>query len=248
MKGKTRDQMLEDVFESVKLLRDGGGSDDLDVQFYVPDSRLAGVLSLLTTYVGKPKPTDAERRKAGDDLEQVACLAFAGLAGYERIENFKSAGPQIDLLASGSGSSWLYLCASLRVDTAKRGVMVECKARKTKVDDQDFARFCSLIRGQEQSVGLGVFLSLKGATGFPRPGKPEGKVHASRLRQVLFFARYRTPVVVLDWDDCQELLKPGGLVRLLRAKIENVEKLPCEVPPSPSSSLPLPKHLQGLVP
>ena len=97
-------------------------------------------------------------------------------------------------------------------------------------------------------MGLGVFLSLKGATGFPVPGKVERKVHACRLRQVLFFARYRTPVVVLDWADCLELEKPGALVRLLRAKIENVEKIPCEVGASPLSSIPLPKHLQGLLP
>ena len=248
MTGKTRDQMLEELAAGVKLLRDGGSSDDLDVQFYVPDTRLAGVVAGLTAYLKQTKPTKQEQQQAGNWLEQLAFLSFSGLAGHERIESFNSAGPQIDLLAMGSGSSWIWLCASLHVDTAKRGMLVECKARATRVDDQDFGRFCSLMRGQEQSVGLGIFLTLMGATGFPTLGKVEKKVYASRLRQVLYFARYGTPVVVLDWADCQELLKPGGLVRILRAKVENVEKLPCEVGATPLAAIPLPKHLRRLVP
>ena len=135
MAGRTREEILNDIVEGARLLRDGGTSDDLDVQFYMPDSRLAGVLAQLSAYAKKAAPTDQERREAGNWLEQLACLAFAGLAGYERIESFSSAGPQIDLLANGSDSNWIFLCASLRVDESKRGMLVECKARKSKVDD-----------------------------------------------------------------------------------------------------------------
>lgn len=246
MAGRTREETLSEVIEGVKLIRESGSSDDLDAQLYVPDTRLKGILGQLFEYVSKGKSTTAEQREAGNLLEQLAYLAFAGLTGYERIESFNSAGPQFDLLATGSSSAWMFLCASLHVDDSKRGMLVECKARTSKVDDQDFGRFCALMRGQEQSVGLGVFLTLKGATGFPTPGRAEKKIYASRLRQVLFFARYRTPVVVLDWADCQELVKAGALVRILRSRIENVEKLPCEVGASPLAAIPLPKHLQGL--
>ena len=49
-------------------------------------------------------------------------------------------------------------------------------------------------------------------------------------------------------EEFRRVLKPGGLVRILRAKVENVEKLPCEVGATPLAAIPLPKHLRRLVP
>jgi hypothetical protein len=238
-------EFLEALEQATALIKGQAGRDSLLPLLYTPDSRISPRIEELTELAAEPKPTADQRRQAGVLMEQVAYLAFRGLLGHDVIKSYRSAGPQIDLLVSGSGTAWRLLCSTLRIDVNKRGILVEAKARKSRVDDQDFARLCALLESTSMTSSLGVFFSLHGATGFAK-GERAALRHA-RLRQVLHFARCRTPVIVFDLGDLQKLTTNGSLVRLLEQKIRDVEELAIN-PPEPAAAIEveLPHHLQDL--
>lgn len=171
----------------------------------------------------------AESRKAGYLLEKIALAVFHALKGNTEIKSYQSAGPQYDLLVSGEGLEWDMFFSMLPVSfpSSYKGILVEAKAIKDPVPDKQFARLCSILNlNLCNTVGLGVFFTLYGASGFPdNPTKAQRVASDSRLRQVLFYAKTNKIIVVLDINDIRKLLKKGSLIEILIKKIRNIEEL-----------------------
>jgi hypothetical protein len=101
------------------------------------------------------------------------------------------------------------------------------------------------------TTGLGIFFTLKGATGFPKRDQEsrQQKLSEARLRQALFHARTGKTVVVLDAQDIFELDKPASLIQILTRKIRDVEHLSGLVtePCSDTLTVDLPSHLAPII-
>ncbi|WP_394825658.1 hypothetical protein [Pendulispora albinea] len=142
-----------------------------------------------------------------------------------------------------------YMCIAIRIDRNKGAIIVEAKARKDKVNDAQFARMCSLLRHNfAQQGALGVFVTIQGATGFPRGQEKTLRLHDARLRQALFHAKEGVPIVVLTLDDVLALSEPGALPRILRKKVADIE-LMTNIPINPVTCEPdimLPSYLADL--
>jgi hypothetical protein len=99
------------------------------------------------------------------------------------------------------------------------------------------------------TVGLGVFFTLNGASGFPQSDDSRLRsIRDSRLRQVLFHAKTQKLIVVLDKNDIFALGKNGTLIRILARKIRDL----CELSGLPTppvdqiEEIDLPPHLKQL--
>jgi hypothetical protein len=244
---RTADDLVDDLERAIALIHDDAARCSLIPFLYTPDSRIAGLIGSLGEIARNKDVTSEERRQAGELMEQVAFLALGGLRGSDVVKSFRSSGPQIDLLVNGSTAAWRLLCSTIRIDVDKRGILVEAKARKTKVDDQDFARMCALLESTSTTCSVGVFFTLHGATGFS--AKERAGLKHARLRQVLYFARCKTPVVVLNLEDLRMLDQPGSLVRLLEQRVREIEELAITPSiPAVSVEFELPPHLAALKP
>jgi len=158
-------------------------------------------------------------------MERIAFLIFSGLEGWSHRLSYQSAGPQVDLLIRGSSAAWYDLFDLLHLDRKKRGILVEAKAIEKVVDDQMFARLCSVARDNLKSqVGLGVFVTINGASGFPKGSENLRKLSDARLRQAIFHARTEIPIVVLTRAELSCLTRPGALVEVLEEKIVEIEQ------------------------
>lgn len=245
MSGRTAEEYLATLQNAIELIQDERARDSLLPALYTPDTRITPLLEELSAFAAKATSTQAERQRAGIVLEKITYLAFRGLAGHDVIKSYRSVGPQIDLLVNGSTGIWRLICETIRIDVQKRGVLVEAKARKQPVGDKDFARLCAMLTSAETSCGLGVFFSIRGATGF-RTGE-RAALRYARLRQVLYYARSRVPIVVLDLAELQKLSAPGALVRLLEQKVRDIEELAIAMPEAAVCvEVELPEHLQTL--
>jgi hypothetical protein len=223
---------------------------------YTPHARLGVLLGQLADYLKKPKPTPRQQQRAGKIMERITCAAFSGLRGYNHVASYRSPGFQVDLLMNGTELHWRGLCSTLRIDKDRRGILVESKARASKVTDAQFSRLCALIHhNYPSSVSLGVLFSIKGATGFPKKQKtptPQQKkrllhLRESRMRQVMFRASTGIPVVVFDWADIQAINKVGALPRILEQKIMEIEALSSlPLTPGEHASCDLPPYLADL--
>lgn len=215
---------------------------------YTVDNRLEQLVRELEPHA--TAPTAATRSVAGPLLERVSYVAFKGLAGFPSISAFRSATSQHDLLVSGDGGGWQALCTLARIDPTKRGILVEAKAQATaKVGDPEMRRLCSIAREHfERTVGLGVFMSLKGATGYSSHGAEVHKIGGARLTQVIHYARTNVPIVVLDWDDIKTLTQSGSLPLLLKRRIADLERMGPTTPPGgfACEAVTLPGHLLDL--
>jgi hypothetical protein len=175
------------------------------------------------------KPSLAESRKAGHLLEKISVAVFHALKGNTAIKSYQSAGPQYDLLVSGKGSEWDMFFSMLPVNFSPsyKGILIEAKATKDPIPDKQFARLCSILDlNLCNTVGLGIFLTLCGASGFPdNPEKAQRVASDSRLRQLLFYTKTNKIIVVLDINDIRQLLKKGSLIEILIKKIQDIEEL-----------------------
>jgi len=224
--------------------------DKLAAFLYDPAPRIAEYVKKVKRYLKKKNPSRADAQKMGYDLEEMALLAFGSLRGWTEIMSWESAGPQIDLEVVGSDVDWGWLAKYLLMPSAL-ALMVESKATKDPVGDPEFARLAAIIdHNCRKTVGLGVFFTLNGASGFPERGKVKKLMGDAWLRQALFHARTGLPIVVLDQDDLVELGKAGSLVRLLRGKIMDLERLGglSTAPAVAAKREDLPARLRALMP
>lgn len=246
---KTAGELASELAEALEELK---GKPDADLglvwnALYSVDPRLVGLIAKMASHIARP--TKASTRQAGPLLEQIALVAFGGLNGYPNLQAYRSATSQHDLLVSGDGQAAATLCKLVRISDAHRGILVECKAEKAKLGDPEMRRLCAMIKDHFPIVvGLGVFLTIKGATGYSTAGKEVRRIGDARLTQVISYARSSKPIVVLDWADIQTLTKPGSLPFLLKQRIEELEKLGAIHPAAAVTvaQVDLPAHLEQL--
>lgn len=171
------------------------------------------------------KKSKGHSQAIGKLLEQVAWLAFSGLSGSELDSYQSAAGPQYDLVINGRSARWCAVTKYLNLGEAPACIVVETKAWKTKVKDQQFSRLCAILDHNLKDVArLGVLISLEGATGFPGKGpvKRKRQPSDSQLRQLLFYAHTKSFVIVFDRHDLEALSKGECLVTMLKKKILDV--------------------------
>jgi hypothetical protein len=214
------------------LERDSPEATQLINWLYTPDCRLSSHLSELKAFLKIEKPTKKQRQEAGYLLEKILLLAFVGLAGYSEIKNYQSASHQYDLLISGDSPKWDIICDRLYLRDAQqnqfyRGILVEAKAIGDSVSSAQFARLCHVMSMDLcNTVGLGVFFTIEGAAGFPKRGESRAVcVRYARLCQVIYYARSRKKIVVLDREDILELNENGALIKILMRKVKELEEL-----------------------
>lgn len=224
---RSQEQLVQDIISAMeKLEQDEPALNKLASYLYQADKRISKYLSKLNEFTQLTEPTLEQTKEAGKLLEQIVLLVFKGLKGIQSIKSFQSAGPQYDLLVSGDDVTWLQVCKLLYLDTNKRDIVVEAKATKSSLPDKQFARLCSIMDLNLTGSGLGIFFTLNGATGFPKPGKPRQRtVSDCRLRQILFHAKTNKMIVVLDKNDILELDKNGTLLQILARKIRDLFEL-----------------------
>ena len=141
------------------------------------------------------------------------------------IDSYQSAIAQYDLDVRGSSKNSFYLMEYLHLPPGGRGFIIEAKDRKTRVSTEQFLRICALLQNTHSStVHLGVFFTRKGASGFPTPDRNVQALNHSRAVQALFHAKTEKYVVVFDKADIAQLKEAGGLLKMLRLKIEEIEK------------------------
>jgi hypothetical protein len=172
------------------------------------------------------RPTRLQLQKRGKVLEQIAYLVFSSINGCTTKKSFQSAGPQYDLIVTGDNAKWKIFTEILYLDFKQRDILIEAKAKNERLPDKDFARLCSIMECNLTTTGLGIFFTLQGATGFPKNNQSRQKcVRDCLLRQVIFHARTKKYIVVLDKNDIFSLRKDGSLITLLTRKIREIQQL-----------------------
>ncbi len=251
--------LIVNLLKAIKVLnpKDEIARSSIASYLYVPDTRISGYLQELKTYISIKFPTETQRKNAGDLLEKIVALTFCGLRGLTSIKSFRSASCQYDLLVSGDTEDWEILYRLLYMKDNQRDIVVEAKCTKAQVNDQQFARLCSLMEiNLPSTTGLGIFFTLNGASGFPKRGQEsrQQKLGDARLRQALFHARTGKTIIVLDSQDIFELDKTASLIQILAKKVQDVEHLsglaiePCSdliAVDLPSHLAPIISHLRG---
>ncbi len=155
-------------------------------------------------------------------MEEIAYLTFRGLRGCTKALSYQSYADQLDLVVSGE-KEWVALQHYLGLKDFPT-IVVEGKNIDTPVDVQQFARLCSIVQNMfSTTCGLGVFFTRTGATGFPGLGKRVQSLRYARATQAIFHARTNKFIVVLSDADFSKLTKIGGLPRLLKDKMQEVE-------------------------
>lgn len=217
--------------------------------WYRPDKKITELLTQLKTYIQKKSPLKSERERAGKLMEQIAFLSLGALQGVKSIKSYQSVSAQYDLLVYGEELFWKNLFSLLGAINLPRGIIVEAKAYSKPIEDRHFSRLCNLVElNLENSIGIGIFFTIKGATGFPqRGGRRKRAISDCWFRQVLFYAKTRKPILVLDAEDIFSLDKNGSLIKILARKIREIEELsglPTEV--EEWEVVDLPPHLNEL--
>jgi hypothetical protein len=247
---KSQRELVASIIELIQELDPGcPEADDLASYLYTVDPKVGVYIGELLALSALRKPSRQQKLDAGRLMEQVALLSFRCLEGAAVFKSYQSAGPQHDLLVSGDGARWLALCRYLRIDESRRGVLIEAKATASKVEDRQFARLCAVIDTDLiKIVGLGVFLTLSGASGFPVGKQRQRAVRDCRLRQILYHARRDVSIVVLDKEDLEAIAVNGSLPKILSRKIRDISELSgLPVAPSePAMECDLPAHLRSL--
>ncbi|MEN8446322.1 MAG: hypothetical protein ABG776_15075, partial [Cyanobacteria bacterium J06555_13] len=228
-----------EIFNSYKILKDaittsheyGYEVDEMYFAYqYTPNKTVVTeIIQEIEAYIQKTKPSQEESKQAGYKFEELMLAVFHGVQGWSSLKSYQSAGPQYDLLISGEGPLWK-TSLSMALPGIREGsstIVVEAKATKSRVSDQQFARLCSLMETNlPKTCSLGVFFTINGASGFPKRGtKKQRNVGSSRLRQLLFYAKTGKPIVVFDMDDVRCLTENGSLLRILGRKVRDIEEL-----------------------
>jgi len=195
-------------------------------ELYIPDEQLINRLSDFERWCKTKRGEDP-----GKLMEEVAFLALRCLKGYEVVKNYQSYAGQIDLVVAGSDQDWVVIMNYLHLDVKYRSIVVEAKNLASRVDDKQFSRFCYHLQNTfEGTAQLGIFFTRIGATGFPKSTKSTKETPRQRLlrdsqaTQILFHAKTRKFVVVLEQEDILKLSIPGSLLRILESKIRGIEQ------------------------
>ena len=224
----TAAELVLQLLSALEHLRDNEAArDQIASALYVPHPSLPRVLSAVRKLWNKKRRTEVEAKQLGRHMERLASLAFRGLRGWDVLKSYRSPTAQYDLLVNGSDEYWRAVCSTLRLASRRRGMLVEVKGTVGEIDNSQFLRLCGTLHIQfPRTIAIGIFFTLSGATGFPTlEARQQHKIGQARLQQVLFYARHKTPVVVLTWHDLLKLTAPGSLVRILSAKIRDIEEL-----------------------
>ena len=246
----SQDELVELIINAMDSLESGNPAlNKLASYLYKSDDKLPDFLDKLKIYTELQNPTRPQTQEAGKLLEQIVFLLFKGLKGGQSIKSFQSAGPQYDLLVSGDDIAWKGVCKTLYLEWDKRNIVVEAKATREPLPHKQFARLCSIMEHHLTNAGLGIFVTLNGASGFPKRGDSrQRKVTDCRLTQVVFHAKTNKIIVVLDKEDLLELTKNGSLIEVLTRKIRDLSEL-SGLPTAPVDNYlekDLPPHLQKL--
>lgn len=242
---KSDDEVVKEYYQARKVLKDRGIK--LKSYLYKADTRISEYIDKLNNAL-----TNKETQKAGTLLEQIVVLVFKGLKGVQSIKSFQSAGPQYDLLVSGDDFEWQEVSDALCLNGNQRDIVIEAKATQDPLPHKQFARLCSIMENELlRSAGLGIFVTLNGATGFPKRNSPRQRaVSDCRLLQIIFHARTNKIIIVLDKEDLFELSKNGTLIELLIRKIKDLSELsglPTASVENCQEDVDLPPHLQVLL-
>ncbi|MEM8674763.1 MAG: hypothetical protein AAGF83_12945 [Cyanobacteria bacterium P01_G01_bin.67] len=247
----SQEELVNTIIGALKDLdQDSSESDKLASYLYIADSRLKDYLENFERLLQLQKPTRKQLQQRGKILEQITYLVFSSLKGVSSIKSFQSAGSQYDLVVSGDDISWHPVCKQLYMDISYRDIVIEAKAKNSKLPDKDFARLCSIMNENYTGAGLGIFFTLKGATGFPdKKSSRQRKISDCRLRQALFHAQTGKFIVVLDKDEILQLGKNGTLLQILTRKIRDLRELSGlpTVPIEQFKEIDLPPHLEELL-
>lgn len=255
IENKVTEKEILEAFQKYRLkvnqYSQQGGNFDLIhyAYYYKPDSALVkNLIDEIEKTYQKKRPTQKDKQLAGYKLEELTLVIFHGLKGWDSIKNYQSSTAQYDLLMSGNGLDWQSTLGllPLNVPSHSSSIVVEAKATKAKVNDPQFSRLCCLMQQNLKKTSiLGIFLTLNGATGFPRNNVLKN-VGQCRLRQLVFYAETRKPIVVLDLNDIRKLSEPGSLLKILNAKIREIEEQTGLPATEDIKEVALPKHLSSL--
>lgn len=245
----TQQELVETIIISLDLLeRDDPSTNHLFSYLYQPHPLFAKLLLDLQSYTKKEQPSKQEREDAGRLMEQIAGAAFSRLKGVSSLKSYQSAAAQYDLLVSGDTASWLVLTKKLYMQDDRRDILIEAKARKDKLTDREFSRLIGILETHLTIVGLGVFFTLRGATGFPKPGTSQRSLRDCQLRQALYYAKTEKAIIIFDIQDIASLNEPGALPRLIARKVRDLSELSGSAPntsPSPTE-VNLPPHISSI--
>jgi hypothetical protein len=247
---ESSDELVDGIIKAMERLKSGEPALNALASFlYKADNKLCECLDKLRKYTDLEKPTHKQTQEAGQLLEQIVLLLFKGLKGVQSIKSFQSAGPQYDLLISGDDIGWKVVCKTLYLEWENRDIVIEAKATKSPLKENQFARLCSIMDDNLRGAGLGIFVTLNGASGFPQKGdQRQRKLSDCRLRQVIFHARTNKIIVVLDKEDLFHLTTNGTLIEILTRKIRDLSELSGlpTIPIEQFQEIDLPAHLKIL--
>ncbi|MDZ8025819.1 MAG: hypothetical protein RMX35_27865 [Nostoc sp. DcaGUA01] len=247
---QSQDELVESIINAMDSLESGNPAlNKLASYLYKVDNKLSDYLDKLKSFTELQTPTRKQTQEAGKLLEQIVVLLFKGLKGVQSIKSFQSAGPQYDLLVSGDDIGWKGVCKTLYIEWENRDIVIEAKATQSPLEDKQFARLCSIMEHNLRGAGLGIFVTLNGASGFPkRDSARQRAVSDCRLRQIIFHAKTNKIIVVLDKEDLFELTKNGALIEILTRKIRDVSELSglTTTPAEQFQEIDLPAHLKML--
>lgn len=236
---------------SERLDSESPALDRLASYLYVADPQINDYIVKFNQLLEIKKPKKSQLQERGKILEQIVYLVFRSLKGVTSLKSFQSASSQYDLVVSGDDVNWHPVCKQLYMNTAHRDIIIEAKAKDSKLPDKDFARLCSIMNENYTGAGLGIFFTLKGATGFPERNSStrQRKISDCRLRQALFHAKTGKFIVVLDREDILKLGKNGTLLQILTRKIRDLRELSgiSTVPIEQFIETDLPPHIKELV-
>jgi hypothetical protein len=246
-------EFQEHVLKVLKEMDRRDGSEDNFITWsYTPDPRISEYLHQLKNFLEIKQPSQQLRKEAGYLLEKILVVAFKGLAGYSEIKSYRSGSFQLDLLISGDDTKWQAICDRIhQTNECERGIIVEAKAEKTAVSSAQFSRFCNILAANFcNTVGLGIFFTLEGASGFPKKGgSRKTSFRDARLCQIIFYAKTNKKIIVLDKNDIFELAKSGSLTRILIRKVKEIEEASGLPTASPENLVDedLPSYLKDII-
>jgi hypothetical protein len=221
---------------------------------YTPSSELRERIKAVEKLRGrKKKLTKGERQQLGYQLEEMVMLAFQNITGASTLKSYQSAAAQHDYLIDGDDTAWQWFRKAIFIHGTDEGsgLLVEAKATVKAVGDREFQRLGNIITHYfPRTVGMGIFVTINGASGFPKRGGPRKKgLHSARLTQTVLYHSRKKPIVVLDWEDLKALTTAGSLVRILASKVREIEQLSGranEMPDEPQQ-VDLPERLRALL-
>ena len=246
----TQQELVETIIKSLDLLdRADPSTDHLFSYLYQPHPLLGDLILKLESYAKIDRPSKSEREDAGRLMEQVAGASFSQLNGVSALKSYQSAAAQYDLLVSGDTLPWSILTKKLYMNDNRRDILVEAKARASKLTDKEFSRVIGILETHLTIVGLGVFFTLHGATGFPKSESPKRSLGACQLRQVLYYAKTDKAIIVFNLHDISSLNRAGALPKLIARKVRALSELsghPFDPSPPPTEVM-LPPHISTLL-